>query len=327
MSGPSTTTFGNLFDQTTIAQTATNQLVRRLSGGTAIGFTQSIALYGAGYEVFEDTTVAVDVIIDHRDTPALTNLLVDLAETRKDCMVASGIAATSLSLDLPAATAGIINNKQNINSSSYLALVAGSKFIQNPYTFANIQLNHSSDLAGLICASAEITEAWFSPAGYNRGQLKNVSQLLFNPRKTFRDDLYKQNINSVINEPGGGILLIGDKTNQLKTSAMSNINVRRLFIVLQKAIKQAAKFILFEINDEYTRSNFSALVTQYLREIQSRRGVTDFRVICDTTNNTAEVIDRGQLVMDIYVKPTRSINFIQLNFIGTRSDATFSITE
>ena len=181
----------------------------------------------------------------------------------------------------------------------------------------------NGDIAGLCARTEEIADAWFSPAGFNRGQLRGVVRLGFNPTKTHRDELYKNNINPVVSFPGQGTVLFGDKTMQTKASAFDRINVRRLFIVLEKAIASASKFQLFELNDEFTRAQFRNLVVPFLRTVQGRRGITDFRVVCDETNNTGEVIDRNEFVADIFIKPARSINYIQLNFIATRSGIDF----
>jgi phage tail sheath protein FI len=175
-----------------------------------------------------------------------------------------------------------------------------------------------------LCARTDqIAEAWFSPGGYSRGQIKNVVKLNWTPGKTARDLLYRNQINPVVTQPGLGTLLFGDKTCTQKPSAFDRINVRRLFIVLEKTIATAAKFQLFEFNDDFTRSQFRALVEPFLRDVQGRRGIVDFRVVCDDTNNTAEVIDRNDFVADIYIKPARSINFITLNFVATRSGISF----
>ena len=165
--------------------------------------------------------------------------------------------------------------------------------------------------------------SWYSPAGFNRGQIKNVVKLAWNANKTHRDDLYSNGINPVVSFPGEGVVLYGDKTMLAKPSAFDRINVRRLFIVLEKAIARAAKYSLFEFNDEFTRAQFVALVEPFLRDVQGRRGIYDFRVVCDTTNNTPEVIDRNEFIGDIYIKPARSINFIQLNFVAVRTGVAF----
>jgi phage tail sheath protein FI len=180
------------------------------------------------------------------------------------------------------------------------------------------------DIAGLCARTDIVSDPWYSPAGFSRGQIRGAVKLAFNPNQTQRDDLYKARVNPVVTFPGQGTLLYGDKTAQAKPSAFDRINVRRLFIVLEKAISTAAKFQLFEFNDEFTRANFRNLIEPFLRDVQGRRGITDFSVVCDETNNTGEVIDRNEFVADIYVKPNRSINFIKLNFIATRTGVAFS---
>jgi phage tail sheath protein FI len=182
----------------------------------------------------------------------------------------------------------------------------------------------NGDIAGLAARSDIIADTWFSPAGFNRGQIKNIVKLRFNPTQADRDILYKSSINPVVSFPGQGTILFGDKTATMKSSAFNRLNVRRLFITLEKAISEAAKFSLFEFNDEFTRAQFRNLITPFLRDVQSRRGITDFQVVCDNSNNTAEVIDRNEFRGDIYIKPNRTINFIQLNFVAVRTGVQFS---
>lgn len=208
-------------------------------------------------------------------------------------------------------------------SSSYGTLDSGFKYQYDRYNDVYRWVPLNGDIAGL-CARTEYTnDAWWSPGGLNRGQIKNVLKLSVNPDKTDRDNLYKNGINPVVSFPGQGTVLFGDKTLLAKPSAFDRINVRRLFIVLEKAIATAAKFQLFEFNDTFTRAQFRSIVEPFLRDVQGRRGVTDFLVVCDETNNTGEVIDRNEFIADIYIKPARSINFIGLNFIATRTGISF----
>jgi len=182
----------------------------------------------------------------------------------------------------------------------------------------------NGDIAGL-CARTDLTnDPWWSPAGFNRGKIKNAIRLAYNPNQAERDSLYKDNVNPVVSMKGEGILLYGDKTLLSKPSAFDRINVRRLFIVLEKAIARASKYFLFEFNDDFTRTQFKAMVNPYLRDVKGRRGIYDFTVVCDESNNTAEVIDRNEFIGDIYIKPARSINFIQLNFVAVRTGVNFS---
>ena len=182
----------------------------------------------------------------------------------------------------------------------------------------------NGDIAGLCVRTDNERDPWFSPGGLNRGVIKNVVKLAWNPTKTERDTLYVAGINPVVSFPGEGTVLFGDKTMLSKPSAFDRINVRRLFITLEKAIARAARFSLFEFNDQFTRAQFVAIVEPFLRDVQGRRGITDFRVVCDETNNTGQVIDSNQFIGDIYIKPARSINFIQLNFVAVRTGVSFN---
>jgi phage tail sheath protein FI len=182
----------------------------------------------------------------------------------------------------------------------------------------------NGDTAGLCAFTDQIADSFFSPAGFNRGNVRGAVKLSFNPTKAERDQLYKARINPVVNFPGQGVVLFGDKTALSKPSAFDRINVRRLFLLLEKAISTAAKFQLFEFNDEFTRAQFRNLVEPFLRDIQGRRGITDFSVVADGTNNTNDVIDRNEFVADIFIKPNRSINFISLNFVAVRTGVSFS---
>ena len=209
-------------------------------------------------------------------------------------------------------------------SSSYVVMDSGWKYQYDRYNDVYRWLPLNGDIAGL-CARTDFTaDPWFSPAGVNRGQIRNVVKLAFNPNKGQRDTLYKAGVNPVISSPGYGTILFGDKTLQIKPSAFDRINVRRLFIVLKKAITAAARAQLFEFNDGFTRAQFRNIVEPYLRDVKGRRGITDFKVVCDETNNTGEVIDRNEFIADIYVKPARSINFITLNFIATKTGIDFA---
>jgi phage tail sheath protein FI len=200
---------------------------------------------------------------------------------------------------------------------------SGWKRMYNKYTDKFIAVPLNGDIAGLCVATDNSADTWFSPAGFNRGGIKNAASLYFDPDKTSRDTLYKAGINPVSSFPGEGIVLFGDKTLQTTPSAFDRINVRRLFIVLEKTISRAARSMLFEFNDEFTRAQFRSMVEPFLRNIKARRGVTDYQVVCDTTNNTADVIDRNEFVGDIFVKPARSINYIQLNFVAVSTGVSF----
>lgn len=208
--------------------------------------------------------------------------------------------------------------------SSYAVCDSGWKYQLDIYNNIYRWVPLNADVAGLCALTDDIAQPWFSPAGFNRGKIKNVLKLAWNPKKAERDFLYQNGVNSVCSFTGEGTVLFGDKTLQGKPSAFDRINVRRLFIVLEKAISKAAQYSLFELNDVFTRNQFIAMVEPYLRQVKALRGVYDFKVVCDTSNNTPDVIDRNFFVGDIYIKPTRSINFIQLNFIATRTGVDFN---
>lgn len=251
----------------------------------------------------------------------------NIAEARKDCVAfASPVDAQNNPIT---GSQILADTKQyrtessfNVNSS-YGVLDSGWKYQYDRYRDVYVWVPLNGDIAGL-CARTDFTnDAWWSPGGLNRGQIKNVVKLSFSPNKTERDELYKDGINPVVSFPGQGTVLFGDKTLLTKPSAFDRINVRRLFIVLEKAIATAAKYQLFEYNDAFTRAQFRSLTEPFLRDVQGRRGIVDFRVKCDETNNTGEVIDRNEFVADIFVKPARSINFITLNFIAARTGISF----
>jgi phage tail sheath protein FI len=250
----------------------------------------------------------------------------NIAQTRMDCVVFCSPSFNSVVNNVGDEADDIIAERTNALfnvNSSYGVMDSGWKYQYDKYNdlFRWIPLN--ADVAGLCARTDATNDPWWSPGGLNRGQIKNVVKLAFTPTKTERDNLYKNGINPVVSFPGEGTCLWGDKTLLAKPSAFDRINVRRLFIVLEKAIATAAKYQLFEFNDAFTRSQFRNMVEPFLRDVQGRRGIFDFRVVCDTTNNTGEVIDRNEFVADIYIKPARSINFITLSFVATRTGVAF----
>jgi hypothetical protein len=250
-----------------------------------------------------------------------------VVEVRKDCVmfVSPELADVVGVTDTGTAVTNAVDHRNtNLNfNTSYAVMDSGWKYQYDRYNDVYRWIPLNGDTAGL-CARTDFTnDPWFSPAGFNRGVIKNVVKLAYSPTKAQRDTLYKAGVNPVVSFPGQGTVLFGDKTMLAKPSAFDRINVRRLFIVLEKAIATAAKFQLFEFNDAFTRAQFRNLVEPFLRDVQGRRGITDFKVVCDETNNTGEVIDRNEFVADIYIKPARSINFISLNFIATRTGISF----
>jgi hypothetical protein len=252
--------------------------------------------------------------------------VMDIATARKDCVAFISPARADVVgvANAITQTQNVVGFADGLPSSSYAVIDSGYKYMYDRYhdVYRFVPLN--GDIAGLCARTDSIADAWFSPGGFNRGQIRGAVKLAFNPNQTQRDELYKSRVNPVTSFPGQGTVLFGDKTAQSKPSAFDRINVRRLFIVLEKAISTAAKFQMFEFNDEFTRAQFRNLVEPFLRDVQGRRGLTDFSVVCDDTNNTGDVIDRNEFRADIFVKPARSINFIQLNFVATRSGVAFS---
>lgn len=252
-----------------------------------------------------------------------TSVINNVAEARLDCVVFVSPELSDVVGNPGNEATDVVAFRDTLPSSSYAVMDSGWKYQYDRYNDVYRYVPLNGDTAGLAVRTDFVADPWFSPAGFNRGQIKNVVKLPFSPKKTDRDALYKKGINPVVTFPGNGTVLFGDKTLLAKPSAFDRINVRRLFIVLEKSIATAAKFQLFEFNDAFTRAQFRNLVEPFLREVQGRRGITDFKVVCDETNNTAEVIDRNEFVADIFVKPARSINFIQLNFVATRTGISF----
>lgn len=282
-----------------------------------------------GFQVFNDAeTVDVNLLIG---APTLASTagetqaanLIAIAENRKDLIafVSPPISATAASTSQKQ---DVIDFVDTLTSTSYAVVDSSALKIYDKYNDVYRWIPAAGHMAGLCANTDEVADAWFSPGGFTRGQLLGVTKIAFNPKKAERDDLYKKRINPIVSFPGEGTVLFGDKTLLSKPSAFDRINVRRLFIILEKAISTAAKYQLFELNDEFTRAMFRNMTEPFLREIQGRRGITDFKVVCDETNNTGEIIDSNQFVADIYIKPARSINFITLNFIATRTGVDFA---
>ena len=293
------------------------------------GTVPSDAAYIAAYDKFksaEDVDVSLVLGSSSNQTVA-THIINNIAESRKDCIAVISPERADVVNNTGYAGKAVddtIAFRDSLPSSSYAVMDSGWKYQYDKYNDLYRYVPLNGDTAGLMVQTDLTRDPWFSPAGFNRGDVKNVIKLAYNPTKADRDQLYKKGINPVVTFPGQGTVLFGDKTLLSKPSAFDRINVRRLFIVLEKAISTASNFTLFEFNDEFTRSQFRNLVEPFLRDVQGRRGITDFRVVCDTSNNTGEVIDRNEFVGDIYIKPSRSINFIQLNFVAVRTGVEFS---
>ena len=306
-----------------------------LGGGTD-DYALTAGEYESAYDKFEDTeSLDINLVLGGRgggagdsETTQDTHvtMLTALVEKRRDCVAfVSPYRSATVGVALSnTATSNVVDAFNLCPSSSYVVFDSAYKYMFDKYNdvFRFVPLN--GDTAGLCAFTDQIADSFFSPAGFNRGNVRGAVKLSFNPTKAERDRLYRARINPVVNFPGQGVVLFGDKTALTKPSAFDRINVRRLFLLLEKAIATAAKFQLFEFNDEFTRAQFRNLVEPFLRDIQGRRGITDFSVKADATNNTGEVIDRNEFIADIFIKPARSINFITLNFIAVRTGVSFT---
>lgn len=279
--------------------------------------------YLNAYALFEDAdTIDISLVIAP-DLPSgsettVANNLIALVTKRADC-----VAFISPGADMDSA-GSIVSFADTLTSSSYAFVDSGRLKVYDKYNDVYVNIPACGAVAGLCANTDRVVGPWFSPAGAERGQILGVTRLYFNPNKAERDTLYKASVNPIVTFPGEGTILFGDKTKLNRSSAFDRINVRRLFIVLRKSIAPAGRAVLFNNNDEFTRAQFVNIVEPFLRTVQGRRGIIDYRVICDRSNNTADVIDRAEFVGDIYVKPARSINFVQLNFIATRTGVDFN---
>jgi len=305
--------------------------VNSISTSTLTGGTDDYAVTDGekleAYNRFKDAeSEDVNLLMAGKASATLANNLITISENRKDCMTFISPERADI-VGVPnqeTMTVNVKNFFDALPSSSYVVFDSGYKYMYDRFNDVYRYVPLNGDVAGLVAQTEQVAEAFFSPGGFNRGQIKGAVSLPFVPTQSQRDTLYKARINPVVTFPGQGTILFGDKTGLAKPSAFDRINVRRLFIILEKAIATAAKFQLFEFNDEFTRAQFKNLVEPFLREIQGKRGITDFSVISDETNNTGEVIDRNEFVADIFVKPARAINFITLNFIAVRTGVAFS---
>ena len=297
--------------------------VTSLSGG--VNGTPTDGNLQSAFILFaNDELVDVNLIFAGDASATVGKYVIDnVAEVRKDCMVFVSPAEASVVDKVGTEAANIVAEVASYTRSSYAVFDSGYKYMYDRYSDRYVWVPCNGDVAGVCAGTDAVADPWFSPAGYNRGAIKNAVKLSYSPSKSDRDTLYKAGVNPIVGFPGSGIVLFGDKTLLEKPSAFDRINVRRLFIVLEKAIATSAKFQLFEFNDAFTRAQFKNLVEPFLRDVQGRRGIYDFRVVCDETNNDSQVVDSNQFVADIFIQPAKSINFIQLNFIATRTGIAF----
>lgn len=283
----------------------------------------------SGFDLFEDKdTIEVDFLIapEHSDrtsaTTVVNDLVVTAGTTRKDCIVVTSPARSDIvNNNTPVTDA--VTTVNTFTNSSYLVVDNNYLKVYDKFNDKYRFIPAASSTAGIMAASDLNTAPWFSPAGARRGQYLGITALAYSPTKPERDTLYKAGLNPIANLPGQGVLLFGDKTKLNRPSAFDRINVRRLFLVVERAIALAARNSMFEFNDEFTRAEFVNIIEPFLREVKGRRGITDFRVVCDETNNTAEVIDRNEFIANIFIKPARSINYITLNFVAVRTGVDF----
>lgn len=317
----STNWAGNTAPGITFTNIAANTYT--LSGGVTAQPTDAELI--TAYRLFgnQDTVDVSLIMMGDANTTVAIDAINNIAESRKDAVVFLSPKRSDV-VDQAGSEANLISTtRDTLPSSSYAFMDGNWKYQFDKYNNVYRWLPYNGDIAGLAVRTDLERDSWFSFAGFNRGNIKNVIKSAWNPSKADRDTLYKKGVNPVVSFPGEGTILFGDKTMLSKPSAFDRINVRRLFIVVEKAITRAAKFSLFEFNDEFTRAQFVNLVEPFLRDVKGRRGIFDFRVVCDETNNTPEVIDRNEFVGDIYIKPARSINFIQLNFVAVRTGVAF----
>ena len=322
---------GNDYAQPTDNAQVLDTALGAVSGSEGVDGTPSVGEKKTSLDLLNNDTTEVDLIMSGAcgsgaDGVTHGQNIVALAEARKDAVAFISPRSSDVvgGASNSAKTTNVTTFFGNLNSSSYCVFDSGYKYMFDKYNDVYRYVPLNGDIAGITANTDLVADAWFSPAGYNRGGVRGTTKLAFNPSKAERDLLYQNRINPVCTFPGQGTVLFGDKTALSRPSAFDRINVRRLFLVLEKAISNAAKFQMFEFNDAFTRAQFVNLVEPFLRDVQGRRGISDFSVIADETNNTGEVIDRNEFVGDIFVKPARSINFVQLNFIAVRTGVAFS---
>lgn len=322
------TNAGTAAASTTYAANATAAINSSLSGGIDSG-TLTTTEYGTGHDLFEDKdAIQIDFLIApgisgrSDQTTVVNDLVTTAASLRKDCIVVASPARSDIVANA-SPNASAILTANTFTNSSYLVVDNNYLKVYDKYNDQYIHIPAASSTAGIMAATDLNAAPWFSPAGQRRGQYLGITALAYSPTKTERDDLYKAGINPIANIPGQGVLLFGDKTKLNRPSAFDRINVRRLFLVLERAIAVAARNVMFEFNDEFTRAEFTNIIEPVLREVKGRRGITDFRVVCDATNNTAAVVDRNEFVASIFIKPARSINYVTLNFVAVRTGVEF----
>ena len=286
-----------------------------------------------GYQKFIDENVEdLDYVLQgpsmytEDDAVAKANFIISIAESKRDCMafITPPRYAALDPLNAEVITDSIVEFADKLSSSSYSVFDSGYKYMYDRFNDVYRYVGMNADIAGLLAATSFYNEPWYSPAGLQRGQVRNVVKLGYNPSKEQRDQLFSSRVNPIVTFPGDGTVLYGDKTALTYSSAFDRINVRKLFLILEREITKISRNVLFEFNDPVTRSMFKNNVAPFLRDVQSRRGLIDFLVVCDQSNNTPEVVVRNEFVADIYIKPNKSINFVTLNFVATKTGVSFA---
>jgi len=316
------TAWGNTASNTAFTNLASSMNISLSGGSDGTVVTANVV---TAYDSFSNPdSVDISLIVSGPANATLAESLITLASTtRKDTVVFLSPEKGDVVDNSGSEEADILSYRNSLSSSSYAVFDSGWKYQYDKYNDVYRWVPLNGDIAGLCARTDQQRDPWFSPGGLTRGVIKNSIKLAWNPSKANRDALYAKGVNPVVTFQGEGTILFGDKTMLSRPQVMDRINVRRLFIVLEKAVARAARSSMFEFNDQFTRAQFIALIEPFLRDVQGRRGITDFRVVCDETNNTSEVIDRNEFIGDIYIKPARSINFIQLNFVAVRTGVSF----
>ena len=329
------TNAGTAAASTTFAAGNTTAIDRSLVGGADSGALTTaeygVSTTGQGFDLFSDKdNIQIDFMIApgmtaRADQTSVVNDMIAIASgtgKRNDCIVIASPARTDI-VNSSTPNASAITTADTFTFSSYLVCDNNYLKLYDKFNDAFVQIPAASSTAGIMAATDNNAAPWFSPAGPRRGTYLGITSLSYSPTKAERDSLYKAGVNPIANIPGQGVLLFGDKTHMNRPSAFDRINVRRLFLVLERAIELAARNVMFEFNDEFTRAEFTNIIEPVLREVKGRRGITDFKVVCDSTNNTAAVVDRNEFIANIFIKPARSINYVTLNFVAVRTGVSF----
>jgi hypothetical protein len=316
--------WGNTLNSTTYTAVNTPKTYSLAGGSDGVALTDGDRSSAYILLANKQEIPASIIVAGQANATVANRIIADVAELRKDVIVCISPIRTAVVNNVGSEATSITAWADTVTRSTYAVADSGWKYQYDKYNDAYVYVPLNADTAGCMARNDSVREPWLSPAGFNNGRIQNLVRLAYNPNQTDRDTLYKAAVNPVITQVGQGTILFGDKTFTLRNTSMNRVNVRRLFIELQKTIGQSADNVLFDQNDATTRGGFVNLVVPYLRSVQSRRGITAFRVVCDATNNPEDVVNANEFVCDIFVQPIRSVNFIQLNFVSVRGTATFA---